>query len=167
MLVSAYQPLATLSNAYQLLPTDERVIGIFSDPTACQYISKEIQLENGASSLKVLVAAHINKNSDIRAFYAINNKSGFEPIFIPFPGYANLNDRGEVISVQDNDGSSDKIVSDTNTYGFDSNEIQFKDYTFTADQLPAFRSYRIKIVLTSTNQVYVPRMKDLRVIALA
>ena len=83
------------------------------------------------------------------------------------PDTANLNDRGEVISVQDNDGSSDKLVPDTNTYGFDSNEIQFKDYTFTADQLPSFRSYRIKIVLTSTSQVYVPRMKDLRVIALA
>ena len=91
-------------------------------------------------------------------------------VFDPTAGVpvgANLNDRGEVISVQDNDGSSDKLVSDTNTYGFDSNEIQFKDYTFTADQLPGFRSYRIKIVLTSTNQVYVPRIKDLRVIALA
>ena len=147
--------------------TDERVNGIFTDPTACQYISKEIQLENGASSLKVLVAAHINKDSDIRAFYAINNKPGFDPIFIPFPGYSNLNDRGEVISVQDNDGSSDKLVPDTNTYGFDPNEIEFRDYTFTADQLPGFRSYRIKIILTSTSQVYVPRMKDLRVIALA
>ena len=147
--------------------TDERVNGIFTDPTACQYISKEIQLENGASSLKVLVAAHINKDSDIRAFYAINDKPGFDPIFIPFPGYSNLNDRGEVISVQDNDGSSDKLVPDTNTYGFDPKEIEFRDYTFTADQLPGFRSYRIKIVLTSTSQVYVPRMKDLRVIALA
>ena len=47
------------------------------------------------------------------------------------------------------------------------NDVEFRDYTFTADQLPSFRSYRIKIVLTSTSQVYVPRMKDLRVIALA
>jgi len=39
--------------------------------------------------------------------------------------------------------------------------------TFTIDQLPAFRSYRIKLLLTSTSQVYVPRVKDLRVIALA
>ena len=107
------------------------------------------------------------KISDIRAFYAINDKPGFDPIFIPFPGYSNLNDKGEVISVQDNDGSSDKLVPDTNTYGFVPEEIEFRDYTFTADQLPGFRSYRIKIVLTSTSQVYVPRMKDLRVIALA
>ena len=35
------------------------------------------------------------------------------------------------------------------------------------EDLPQYRNYRIKIVLTSTNQVYVPRMKDLRVMALA
>jgi len=165
--ISAIFTSNRVNNVITNYATDERVNGLFTDPTACQYVSKEIQLENGASSLKVLVAAHINKNSDIRAFYAINDKPGFDPIFIPFPGYANLNDRGEVISVQDNDGSSDKLVPNTNTYGFNSQDIQFKDYTFTADQLPGFRSYRIKIVLTSTNQVYVPRIKDLRVIALA
>lgn len=147
--------------------TDERVNSLTSDPTACQYVSKEIQLENGASSLKVLVAAHINKNCDIRAFYAINNEPGLEPIFVPFPGFDNINDRGEVIAVEDNDGQSDKLVVRTNTYGFDPQSIEYKDYNFTIDPLPTFRTYRIKIVLTSTNQVFVPRMKDLRCIALA
>ena len=50
---------------------------------------------------------------------------------------------------------------------FDPQDIEYKDYTFTADNLPSFRSYRIKIVMTSKNQAYVPRMKDLRVLALA
>ena len=62
---------------------------------------------------------------------------------------------------------SDALVTKVNSYGFDSNAIEFRDYTFTADQLPAFRSYRIKILMTSESQVYVPRVKDLRVIALA
>jgi len=147
--------------------TDERVNSLFTDPTACQYVSKEIQLENGASSLKILVAAHINKDCDIRAFYAINDKPGRKPIFIPFPGYSNLNDRGEVIAIEDNNGESDKYVTKTNTYGFTPKDLQYKDYTFTADPLPSFRTYRVKIIMTSTNQVYVPRMKDLRVLALA
>ena len=147
--------------------TDERVNSLFTDPTACQYVSKEIQLETGASSLKILVAAHINKDCDIRAFYAINDKPGRKPIFIPFPGYSNLNTKGEVIAIQDNNGESDKYVTKTNTYGFNPTDLQYKDYTFTADPLPSFRSYRVKVILTSTNQVYVPRMKDLRVIALA
>ena len=165
--ISAVLTSSRVNDVISDYATDERVNGLFTDPTACQYISKEIQLENGASSLKVLLAAHINKDCDIRAFYAINDQPGFSPIFVPFPGYQNLDDNGEVIAIQNNNGQSDKLVVDTNTYGFDSAELVYKDYTFTADQLPGFRCYRIKIVMTSTNQVYVPRMKDLRVIALA
>jgi hypothetical protein len=140
---------------------------ISTDPTACQYISKEINLENPATSLKVILDAHINNYSDIRVFYAIGTKGGFDPIFIPFPGYKNLNSKGEIIDVADNNGESDVFVSKTPTYGFDSGSVEFKEHTFSIDQLPPFRSYRVKIVLTGTSQTYVPRAKNLRVIALA
>ena len=147
--------------------TDKRVNSAVLDPTACQYLTKEIQLDNPASSLKILAAAHINADCDIRAFYAISGKPEFNPIFVPFPGYDNLNDKGEIIAIEDSNGKSDKLVPPTNSYGFISGSLRYNDYTWTADQLPPFRSYRIKIVLTSTSQVYVPRFKDLRVIALA
>ena len=146
---------------------DPRVNGIDTDPTACTYISKEIRLENPATSLKVLLGAHINSYSDVRVLYAISNKDGFDPIFVPFPGWKNIDSRGQIIAPQDNDGQSDSYITPTSTYGFDSGEIEFKDYTFTIDQLPPFRAYRIKILLTSTNQTFVPRVKDLRVLALA
>ena len=106
-------------------------------------------------------------DSDIRAFYAISDKEGFEPIFTPFPGYTNLNVRNQVINVNANDGQSDKLVPKTNGYGFDASGIEFKEYTFTVDRLPSFRTYRVKIVMTSNSQVYVPRIRDLRVLALA
>ena len=147
--------------------TDNRVNSIDLDPTACQYITKELILENSATSLKVTVDAHINLDSDIRAFYAISDKDGLEPIFTPFPGYSNLNVRGQVINKNDNNGESDKLVPKTNTYGFDSSSLQFKEYTFSVDRLPAFRTYRIKLIMTSNSQVYVPRIRDLRVVALA
>jgi hypothetical protein len=146
--------------------TDRRVNGFTSDPTACQYISKEILLENSASSIKILVAAHVNVNSDIRAFYAIGNEPGFNPIFAPFPGYSNLDVRNRIIAAENNNGEPDVFVSKTNSYGF-GNDVEFKEYTFSIDQLPPFRTYRVKLILTSTSQVYVPRLKDLRVIALA
>jgi hypothetical protein len=147
--------------------TDSRVNIIDEDPSAFQYISKEIVLENSASSIKILLGAHINQYSDIRAFYAIGENPNFEPIFTPFPGYNNLNARGEIIAFEDSDGLSDVFVPKSNSLGFIPQELEYKDYTFTADQLPSFRSYRIKIIMTSTNQSYVPRIKDLRVIALA
>ena len=45
--------------------------------------------------------------------------------------------------------------------------LQFKEYSFTVDRLPTFRTYRIKLIMTSNSQVYVPRIRDLRVMALA
>ena len=146
---------------------DSRVNSIFSDPTAFQYLSKEITLENPGTSIKILLSAYNNLYSDIRAFYAISENQNFNPIFIPFPGYENLNSRGQIIDIQDNNGHPDIFVPLTSNTGFSPTDVSFAEYTFTADQLPAFRSYRIKIIMTSTSQVYVPRLKDLRVIALA
>ena len=60
---------------------------IDDDPNAFQYISGENTLENSATSIKILLTAHINQFSDIRAFYAIGEEQGFTPIFEPFPGY--------------------------------------------------------------------------------
>jgi len=146
--------------------TDDRVKSMNNDPTGCQYITKEISIENAATSLKILLAGHIHADADIRAFYAIGNRTGFEPIFTPFPGYENLNSRGKIVNPADNNGQSDSFVPKTNQYGFGS-AVSFSDYTFTADDLPSFRYYRIKILLVSSDQVYVPRVKDLRVMALA
>lgn len=148
--------------------TDSRVNAIETDPTGCQYISKEINLQESASSIKVLLSAHINEFSDIRVFYAIGDKANFKPIFVPFPGYSNLTARGEVINLADSDGQPDSFISKVNATGtFDSLDLDFKEYTFTAISLPNFKSYRIKINLTSTDQTYPPRIKELRVITLA
>jgi len=66
-----------------------------------------------------------------------------------------------------NNGQTDARFIKSDKYNFESENIDYKELTFTIDQLPAFKSYRIKLLLTSTSQVYVPRIKDLRVIALA
>jgi hypothetical protein len=147
--------------------TDSRVDTIDEDPSAFQYLSKEITLENPASSIRIILDAHINLYSDIRAFYAISENQNFDPIFTPFPGYNNINSRGEIINIENSNGLPDRFVSPSNSIGFISPELEYKEYVFTVDQLPQFRSYRIKLVVTSTNQVYVPRIRNLRVISLA
>ena len=147
--------------------TDSRVNTIDQDPSAFQYISKEINLENSASSIKIILNAHINQYCDIRALYAISDKSNFSPIFVPFPGYLNLNSKNQVIDFENNDGRSDIFITPSQSLGFETSDVEFKEYAFTVDGLPSFRSYRIKLILTSTSQVYVPRVKDIRVIALA
>ena len=147
--------------------TDGRVNSIFEDPTACQYISKEMVLENSASSIKVLTSAHISNYNDIRVFYAISENPNFDPVFIPFPGYANLDTNNQIINPSNNDGRSDRKMEKSNIVEFSPTKLDYVDYEFTVDNLPTFRACRIKIVLTSTSQVYVPRIRDLRIITLA
>ena len=147
--------------------TDNRVNSMFDDPNAFQYLSREIALENAASSVKIMANVYLNESCDIRAFYAIGDNENFEPVYRPFPGYNNLNERGEVIDPADNDGRPDGFVAPTNNTLGDVDPNDFKERTFTANDIASFRYYRIKFVMTSTNQVYVPRLKDLKVLALA
>ena len=96
-----------------------------------------------------------------------NNKPGSVPVFTPFPGYANFNQRGEVIASENNNGESDSFITKSNNVSYDSRLLEYREYTFTIDRLPSFRTYRIKLGMTSTGQCFVPRIKELRVIALA
>ena len=107
----------------------------------------------------------MNPFTDIRAFYAISPTDNFNPIFTPFPGYNNLNDRGEIINIEDSDGLPDSYVPVVEVANPDGEAYQ--EYTFSIDDLPSFKAYRVKIVMTSTSQVYTPSMRDLRVIAIA
>ena len=165
--MSAFFTSNRVNNAISNYVTDNRVNTIDDDPTAFQYLSKEVQLENPGTSIKILLNAYLNTDCDIRAFYAISNSENFTPIYLPFPGFNNLNDRGEIINQADNDGRSDTYVVPTANEETLNLDLEFKERSFTMNDLPSFRFYRVKILMTSTNQVYVPRMKDLRVLALA
>jgi hypothetical protein len=156
-----------VNKVIQNYATDSRVNSIGTDPSSFQYISKEIGLENSASSIKIILDAHINNFSDIRVLYAIGESQNFNPIFTPFPGYNNLDVRKQIIDFSNSDGLPDTYIQPSTILGFESQNLQFKEYNFTADQLPSFRFYRIKLILTSTNQAYPPRVKNLRVITLA
>ena len=147
--------------------TDNRVNSAFDDPNACQYLSKEFQLENSSTSLKIIADAYINTDADIRAFYAISNSAGTDPVYMPFPGYNNINDNGQIIDMADNDGRSDSFIFPSTNEEILTPSNEFKEYTFSISDLPSFKFYRIKFVMTSTSQSYPPRMRNLRVLALA
>ena len=156
-----------VDNPIENYATDPRVNSMSEDPNSLLYITKEMQLDNPATSIRLLVNANITPFSDIRAFYAVGDSPNFSPIFVPFPGYDNLDNRGRIIDFANSDGRSDTFIPPSKRLLFESSDLDFSEYTFSANNLATFRSYRIKIVMTSTSQAYVPRMRDLRVIALA
>jgi hypothetical protein len=140
---------------------------MFEDPSDCQYVTKSISLKNPASSIKVYLNAHVNNYSDLRVFYSISNEDVADPIFTPFPGYANLDQNGRVINLEDNNGTSDVLVDKNYVLQSVSDSDSYSNYEFTANDLAEFKYFRIKIVMTSTNQAYVPKIKTMRAIALA
>lgn len=156
-----------INSPVQNYATDDRVATLTQDPSSFVYATNSVELEVPATSLKVLVAAYINNFSDLRALYALQNDPTEDPVYYPFPGYANLNSVGQVVNESLSDGTSDKKVPKTDILGFASNELIFKDYEFTIDNLPSFRYFSIKLIGSSTNQAFPPRLRDFRVIALA
>lgn len=146
---------------------DRRTSTVIGDPSSFIYATNQISLENSASSLKVLLSAYVTEFSDVRAFYSISNDIQSDLIYYPFPGWRNLDVNGTIIDQSNNDGLPNFFVSKSSQIEFESESINYSDYEFSIDNLPDFRYFSIKLVGTSTNQAFPPRMKDLRVIALA
>ena len=147
--------------------TDNRVSSITNDPSAFYYVNSPIELQIPANAIKIYLTAHINIFNEVKCLYAVSNTKDDTFIYYPFPGYDNLDANKNPINVANNSGLPDSRLLKEDMIGFDSKNLPFKEYTFTVDNLPSFRYYSIKIVGNSTNQAYPPRIKDLRVIALA
>ena len=148
--------------------TDERPRALRDDPHGSVFISKLVTLKNPATSLKVLVAASRQPEADFRVFYRLFSfdSSEVDQTYRPFPGYKNLNDTtgdgfgNDVIDVADNDGRPDAFVA-ANSIG------EFSEYQFSIDDLEEFNGFKIKIVMSSTNESVPISLRDFRAIALA
>lgn len=165
--VSAILTTNRINRPIEDYAADERTASLKNDPHSFVYATKPITLETPATSIKIIVSAYVNISSDLRAFYGISNNAGDELIYYPFPGYSNISQDGSVINDSLSNGNSDRLVPKTDVFGFLSNELSFKDYEFTINNLPSFRSFGIKLTGASRNQTYPIRVRDLRVIALA
>jgi len=126
--------------------TDSRPKIPGSDPNTAIYETKMINLEFVSNSLFVQFDGHREAEGDIKLFYKLIRGDGDDDhaTYIPF----NTN------------GSSDSPVNPNRT------RDTFSEYKFTAENTAQFKSFMIKVVMTSTNQAKPPRIKNFRAIAL-
>lgn len=140
---------------------DSRVNSIEDDPNAAIYVSKKINLDTPADSLKVLFEAHRYNSNQIRVAYRLFREDvpyKYE-VYELFPGFKNLDETGNVIEEENNDGTTDnKILSSES-------ETDFKEYEYNVTKPYTFNGFQVKVIMTGTNQAKVPRIKNLRVIA--
>ncbi len=127
------------------------------DQNAAIYLTKQVNLENRATSLKVLLAAHRPATNDIKVMYKVLGVD--ESVDFQSLGFRYFN----------TDGGPDATVQPSASIN------DFQDYVYTAGvtdegtgtALPEFISFQIKIIMQGTNTSTPPRLKDLRILALA
>jgi len=147
--------------------TDNRVNTLKQDPNSFVYATEPITLKEGSSSIKILLEGHINVSSDLRALYAISNDPNEELVYQLFPGHTNLTQTGQIIDPAKNNGLPSKFIPKTDKIAYLSEDLVWHDYEWNIDDLPTFKYFSIKLVGTGTNQAQPPRVKNLRVLALA
>ena len=127
------------------------------DNNAAIYCTKQIELEQKATALKVLHSANRGSDAEIKVMYKIfreDDETAFNET-----GWRFFNDNG----------SPDVAV------GASTGINDFREYVYTAGvtddgigtELDPFVSFAIKIVMQATNSTSAPRIKDFRAIALA
>ena len=80
-------------------------------------------------------------------------------LYTLFPGYKNLDSKGNIIDEARNDGRPDKRVAR-------SEKDEFQAMKFSVDNQAPFTQFKIKIMCSSTNQADPPRLTGLKIIAL-
>ena len=126
------------------------------DNNSAIYLTKQITLENPATAIKLIHAAHRPSTSEIKVMFKIlrtDDASDFEDLGFNFFNTTGVDDNQTPASADEND---------------------FREYIYTAgvtddglgDPLDEFISFQIKIVMQGTNCAEPPRIKDLRAIAL-
>tara|TARA_B100000579_G_scaffold54205_1_gene38033 strand:+ start:20290 stop:27834 length:7545 start_codon:yes stop_codon:yes gene_type:complete len=148
--------------------TDTRSTQLIGDPHGSIFVTKKVNLQQPASSIRVLVAANVQPEADFRVYYRLYSADSSETsqVYRPFPGYSNLIDTNgdgygdRVIDHGMNNGSADAQVKK-------SGQNDFSEYQFTVNDLEQFSGFKIKIVMSSTNECVPVRLKDFRALALA
>ena len=163
-----------MNNPVSDYASDGRVNELTNDPHSGLYSTKRVDLKQPATSIKVLVSSYRHETADFRVLYQLfrPDSGEIEQKWELFPGWDNMVDTN-------GDGFGDVGIGGTHLVGgirnngkpdakvVASSEGEFKEYRFSADGLDEFTGFKVKIVMSGTNEAFAPKFKDLRVIALA
>ena len=117
------------------------------DNNAMVYVTRKVNLKTPATSLKVIADNFRPPSTDLKFMYKLIKADETTP----------LDDIG--FEYFNTDGSPDKAI--------ETDQRNFKEYEYTADDLPEFTGFVVKIVGQGQNSCVVPRVSALRCMALA
>ena len=161
--VSAILTTNRVDDTVGVFATDPLVKIPGEDPTSATYVTKNVGLKVPATGIRVMFSANRASTSDIRVAYALFRKDDNENEirYQLFPGYDNRDENGDIIDPKNNSGLPDSFVAPT------SDRNNFREYEFTIDSLKEFDGFKIKVMMTATNQAHPPKFSEFRAIALS
>jgi hypothetical protein len=124
--------------------------------SVAKYVTKEIVLQNPSTTIDVRLTANLFELDDVLVFYKINSTDSqinFDDLnWYPFNNY----------------GESDTVVipsAENYISGLYEKQSSYKEYKYSVSSLSEFSSYAIKIVMTTSNPSFVPKIQNMRAIA--
>ena len=156
---SAYYETPTVSfSAGAATATIQNELAATGGNSKARYISRRVSLEDGfdAQDIKVWLNAYKPKDTDIKVYYRVHNSEDPQ----------DFEDTPYVLFVQDTDAN---LISanenDIKEYVFRTSASNIS-YTSSGVTYDTFKTFSIKIVLGSASTSVVPKVKDMKTIAL-
>ena len=150
----AFAEIKSISYSPGVLYVDESASK--NSSSLAKYVTKEISLENPSTCIDVRLTANLFEQDDIKVLYKYKLASS----------QYNFDDLDW--NYFNNDGSPDIVVtpsSDNVVSGYLENQSSYKEYKFSIRDLPEYSSFAVKIILRSSQPVFVPKIQDCRIVA--
>jgi hypothetical protein len=136
---------ATVSTIIKVLDRYFNELTPVGGSTINKYVTRKMKFANPCTSFKVLYDADIPLECDVKVYYKLN-PAGTDTDF-NFTEY--------------------QVAQAATPSALKSNTGMFAENNIDISDLPEFDALTVKITMTSTDSTKVPRLKDLRIIALA
>lgn len=128
-----------------------------------KYITRRVTLNDGFDSgdLRVYLTANKPQGTNVYVYYKILSAS--DPELFEDKNWKLMTQIGNENFVSLNDLDYRELTFAPGSNGVPSNSV---NYTFADTSFSSFRTFSIKIVMTSSDESFVPKIKDFRAIAL-
>ncbi len=125
---------------YKYVPEEKS----FNCSTSSRYITKQVTLQDPAENFKLFFGAVRQQDADIDVYY--KTRSPYE-----------VTEWTEIDWIRLDEPDEDVAISQS--------QIDFKDYSFTVEDIEPFNAIAVKLVMKSTNSTQPPIFKDFRLVA--
>ena len=121
-----------------------------------KYVTKEIAIENPATSIDVKLTANVTDTKNLQILYKIKKSSSQE----------NFEDIEWIYFNESGEPDVDTVASSENAIsGITEKQSSYQELSYSIENLPEFSSYAVKIVMKSNNPAFVPKIQDMRAVA--